>query len=233
VCISFTIAQSLYAGAIGWYQHDCYASQYTPCIYIYAPVPDAPSIVLGDRSSGRSCNVAGRGALGAIAAACQPGPVGFEVPPYLSGSKDDGPKSCDPLLDLRPHALSAVPLIGGVSGAAGGFAEVCAESLILGKRPASRALMSQSAKMFFCFGTYTYLSRVASPDGSPPRPFALCWVLGAVAGGFGIGIVTRVEGVRGVALWKAAVPKGAMVIGTVISVHVTSCRRLLDWVGEE
>jgi hypothetical protein len=33
-------------------------------------------------------------------------------------------------------------------------------------------------------------------------------------------------------LWKGVVPRGAMVIGAVISVHVTSCKGLLDWVSE-
>jgi hypothetical protein len=125
------------------------------------------------------------------------------------------------------------PIVGGLSGAAGGFAEVCLESLVLRKTlPAHKTLSSQSAKLFFCFGMYTYLSRVVSPDVSPPRPFVLCWLLGAVAGGFGSGIVSRVEGVRGKELWRGPVPKGAMVIGTVISVFVTSCKGLLDWVGQ-
>lgn len=136
-------------------------------------------------------------------------------------------------LDRYAPALP-VPIVGGLSGAAGEFAEVCFESLALRKTvPAAKTLMNQSAKLFLCFGTYTYLSRVVSPETSPPRPFVLCWLLGAVAGGLGSGIVSRAEGVRGKELWRGPVPKGAMVIGTVISVFVTSSKGLLDWVGHE
>ena len=53
--------------------------------------------------------------------------------------------------------------------------------------------------------------------------------MGAVAGGLGSGIVAnRMEGVTGRALWVTAVPKGALVIGTVIAVQVTSCATLLQ-----
>jgi hypothetical protein len=79
-----------------------------------------------------------------------------------------------------------VPIIGGLSGAAGGFAEACAESSILGKGPsalaAPRVLASQSVRLFSCFGTYTYLSRAVSPDVSLSGPFALCWVFGSGGG---------------------------------------------------
>jgi hypothetical protein len=44
-----------------------------------------------------------------------------------------------------------VPIVGGLSGAAGGFAEVGLESLVLRKTlPAYKTLLSQSAKLFFC-----------------------------------------------------------------------------------
>ena len=53
--------------------------------------------------------------------------------------------------------------------------------------------------------------------------------MGAVAGGLGSGTVAnRMEGVTGRALRPTAVPKGALVIGTVIAVQVTSCAALLQ-----
>lgn len=135
---------------------------------------------------------------------------------------------------LNQHAPSLpVAVKGGLGGAAGGFVEVCAESLISSRPrlPSSWALANQSAKLFFCFGTYTFLSTTFSPEQLPPKPFPLCWALGAIAGGTGSAIVAALEGVGGAALWKMAVPKGALIIGTVISVHVTSCAAILKRVG--
>ena len=116
-------------------------------------------------------------------------------------------------------------ITGGLSGAAGGFAEVCAESLVSARPhlPSLRALASQSARLFFCFGTYTGLSTALSPDELSPRPFLFCWALGAIAGGCGSGIVARFEGARGPHFWRNGVLKGSLVIGTVIAVQVTSC----------
>ena len=95
--------------------------------------------------------------------------------------------------------------------------------------PPLSALGTQPAKLFFCFGTYTYLSTTLSPRELPPEPFPYCWAMGAAAGGLGSGIVaSRMESIRGRALWAAAVPKGALVIGTVIAVQVTSCAALLQ-----
>ena len=51
--------------------------------------------------------------------------------------------------------------------------------------------------------------------------------MGATAGGFGSGILARVEGIKGRALWKGAVPKEALTIGMVIAVHVTACAEIL------
>ncbi|MCJ1405910.1 hypothetical protein MMC11_009141 [Xylographa trunciseda] len=112
--------------------------------------------------------------------------------------------------------------IGGLSGAAGGLAEICAESLFHRRLPTLAALASQGSKLFLCFGTYTFLSTTFS-DELPPRPFWYCWTMGATAGAIGSGIVARVEGVTGRQLWRGAVPKGALAIGTVIAVQVTSC----------
>ena len=116
-----------------------------------------------------------------------------------------------------------VAIKGGISGAAGGLAEICAQSLFRKELPTIVSMTSQSAKLFCCFGTYTFLSTTLSPQQLPPKPFWYCWLMGAVAGGLGSGIVARAEGVIGSALWRAAVPKGALTIGTVIAVQVTTC----------
>ena len=120
-----------------------------------------------------------------------------------------------------------VAIKGGISGAAGGLAEICTQSLFRKKLPTVVSLTSQSAKMFCCFGTYTFLSTTLSPQQLPPKPFWYCWLMGTVAGGLGSGIVARAEGVTGSALWRAAVPKGALTIGTMIAVQVTICAAYL------
>ena len=129
--------------------------------------------------------------------------------------------------DLARYRVERYPIPvaikGGISGAAGGLAEICVQSLFRNKLPTIVSLTSQSAKLFCCFGTYTFLSTTLSPQQLPPKPFWYCWLMGAVAGGLGSGIVARAEGVTGPALWRAAVPKGALTIGTVIAVQVTIC----------
>lgn len=117
---------------------------------------------------------------------------------------------------------------GGLSGAAGGFAEVCAHSLVHRKVPTATNLAIQSAKLFICFGSYTWLSTTLSPDQLPPKPFWYCWLMGGAAGGLGSGIIARLEGVKGRALLSGPVPKGVTAIGTVIAVQVTSSAKVLE-----
>ena len=93
--------------------------------------------------------------------------------------------------------------------------------------PSLAGLANQTAKLFFCFGTYTYLSTKLFPEQQPPKPFWKCWLMGALAGGLGSGIAAGAEGIRGSALWRSAMPKGAIMIGTVIAVQVTSCAAIL------
>ena len=135
------------------------------------------------------------------------------------------------VFDLARYGVEPLPVPvavkGGVSGAVGGFAEVLAQAVVQRRRPSLASLANQTAKLFFCFGTYTYLSTALSPERQPPKPFWKCWLMGAVAGGLGSGIVAGAEGVRGSALWKSAIPKGAVMIGTVIAVQVTSCAAML------
>ncbi|CAJ2503764.1 Uu.00g111580.m01.CDS01 [Anthostomella pinea] len=117
-------------------------------------------------------------------------------------------------------------LTGGLSGFCGGLAEVTYQSLAFQRRlPALSALANQSCKLFFCFGTYTGLSTRLSEE-LPPRPFWRFWLMGSVAGGVGSGIVGAVEGARGRTLLRAT-GKGALSIGTVIAVQVTSCAQVL------
>lgn len=119
--------------------------------------------------------------------------------------------------------------VGGLGGAAGGFNEVCTQSMLNGRLPHPRALGSQSLKLFFCFGTYTFLSTSLS-DTLPPKPFGWCWMMGLTAGAVGSGIVAALEGVRGKALWAGALPRGSVTVGTVIAVQVTSVAVLLELV---
>lgn len=135
------------------------------------------------------------------------------------------------VFDLARYRVERLPIPvaikGGLSGAAGGLAEICAQSLIRNQLPAMASLMSQSMKLFCCFGTYTFLSTTLSPEQQPPKPFWYCWLMGATAGGLGGGIIARIEGSTGSALWKVAFPKAAITIGTVIAVQVTSCAAFL------
>ncbi|CAF9941191.1 hypothetical protein IMSHALPRED_002462 [Imshaugia aleurites] len=125
--------------------------------------------------------------------------------------------------DLARYRVERLPipvaLKGALSGAAGGLAEICARSLFRKKMPDVASLTKQSAKLFLCFGTYTFLSTTLSPEQLPPKPFWYCWLMGATAGGFGGGIIARAKGVTGSALWRVAIPKGALTVGTVIAVR--------------
>jgi hypothetical protein len=113
-------------------------------------------------------------------------------------------------------------LSGALGGAAGGLNEVMLHSLVSTRRlPPLEAALSQSGKLFFCFGTYTFLSTSLSRE-LPPRPFWKCWLMGATAGCVGSAIMAAVEGARGRSLMMASL-RGTLVIGTVISVQVTTC----------
>lgn len=128
------------------------------------------------------------------------------------------------------HARTA--LIGGLGGASGGLAEVLASSLvsIRPRLPSPSALANQSANLFLCFGTYTFISTTFSKgDGLPPKSFATTWAMGVIAGGIGSGILSAAKGIRSKAL-GSSILKGALVIGTVISVHVTSVAEMLKQV---
>lgn len=134
--------------------------------------------------------------------------------------------------DQTRHVLAPlnlpVWLAGGLGGAAGGFNEVLLHSLLQSRKlPSAMTLAPQTLRLFFCFGTYTFLSTNFS-ETLPPKPFWYCWMLGATAGATGSAIVAALEGTRGKALWGSAVPRGAAVIGTVIAVQVTSCAKLLE-----
>jgi hypothetical protein len=121
--------------------------------------------------------------------------------------------------------------IGGLSGASGGLAEVMLSGVLSTqpKVPTLHAIAAQSSKLFFCFGTYTFLSTTYSKEfGLPPKPFPVALAMGATAGCAGSAILAALEGARGAVLRNSAVG-GALVIGTVISVHVTVCDVMLRW----
>jgi hypothetical protein len=131
--------------------------------------------------------------------------------------------SFDHVRTYTSHFLQLpITLCGALGGAAGGLNEVILNSLVSNRRlPPLNAALSQSGKLFFCFGTYTYLSTHLSRE-LPPRPFWKCWLMGATAGSVGSAIIAAVEGARGKSL-MAATLRGSLVIGTVISVQVTTC----------
>lgn len=156
----------------------------------------------------------------------RPLPVSAWNPMYRSGVRFWA-------FDLARYRVERLPIPtaikGGLSGAAGGLAEICVQSLFRRQIPEIASLTNQSAKLFLCFGIYTFLSTTLSPEQLPPKPFWYCWFLGATAGGLGSGIIARAEGVTGSALWRAAMPKGALTIGTVIAVQVTTCAAFLPY----
>lgn len=110
------------------------------------------------------------------------------------------------------------------------------------KLPDWRTLAEQSARLTLCFGAYTALANGWKERKQekeqvhvelPAKPFWKCWGMGAAAGAFGSAVMWCVkEGVPdGSRRWKmlgAATGKGALVVGTVISVQVTSCRWVMD-----
>lgn len=150
-------------------------------------------------------------------------------------------------------AKSAIPpdlpvsLRGGLAGAAGGvlemgFADICnqikAESSGKSRSltQSIRTTLLHAGKLFLCFGSYTYLANTFSKT-LPPRPFRYCFSLGAIAGAFGTFVITPLEMYSaskvplriGQVLKTACIraPRGAVSIGTVISVQVTSSAWLL------
>lgn len=125
------------------------------------------------------------------------------------------------------HAPVPYYAVAGLAGAAGGFSEVLVQSLLQRSRPTVSGLGSQSTRLFLCFGTYTCLSTTYS-DTAVPKPFWRCWLMGAAAGAVGSSVVGVLEGARGRFLLTTVIPKGAITIGTVIAVQVTSCAALLD-----
>lgn len=140
-----------------------------------------------------------------------------------------------------------VSLKGGLAGASGGFIEMLythAQNALTSRGNARtpnlgmvvNSTLLHSSKLFLCFGSYTYLANTLS-DSLPPKPFAYCLLLGAAAGAFGTAVITPFELYAAkpahttlalsrtlyTALGRA--PRGAVGVGTVIAVQVTSA----DW----
>lgn len=149
--------------------------------------------------------------------------------------------------DLTKSAITTeipVAVRGGLAGAVGGALEMGLTTVYnhyTAAKPVSfqndlRITLLHSAKLFLCFGSYTYLASTFS-DILPPRPFPYCFLLGALAGGFGTTMITPAEvysatrmplkfgQVLKSALTRA--PRGAVGVGTVISVQVTSSAWML------
>lgn len=152
--------------------------------------------------------------------------------------------------DLAKVALPRdmpVSLKGGLAGATGGFVEMALTNLhsgVMGRsdrsspslQTAVRTTLLHSGKLFLCFGSYTYLANTFSAT-LPPKPFPYCLLLGAIAGAFGTTVITPLEmfsaakvplslpKVLQVALTRA--PRGAVAVGTVIAVQVTSSAWIL------
>lgn len=116
---------------------------------------------------------------------------------------------------------------GGISGATGGFAEICAQSLVKLKPPSTTALLGQTGRTFFGFATFTQLWAYTK-EREMSRSFGFCWLVSMVAGTVSSGIMSRAEGAKGAALLLNAWPKGALMTGTTIAVQVTSCASILE-----
>lgn len=188
-------------------------------------------------------------ASGALAGLC--GPTALQVFTTLTTiHRLPNPKNLKPLL-LSPglpkaglrfwtvdqvrartaHTLHA-SLGSTLGGAAAGFLEESLHALGCGKRPVARTVISQTLRLGVCFGIVTHLGTRLTPDSRQPRPFWWYWGLGAVAGAVGNGLASGVvDGVRGRGL-VLAVPRGAVLMGTVVSVQVTSCAGALGMLGE-
>lgn len=141
------------------------------------------------------------------------------------------PRRLSPLVyDLARQLVELLPipvaLKGGLSGAADGFAEIYAQSIFQRSLPSIGSLANQSAKLFFYFGTYTYLSIPLSPELRLPKSIWYCWLIGSTADGFGSGILARLEGIKVRGLWKGTVPTEALTT-TVTAVHITACAEIL------
>ena len=123
---------------------------------------------------------------------------------------------------------------GALAGASGGFFENIIQVVGDRRLPAAKAVAASTSRTFFGFGTFTYLwaSEFASHqpretlNTEPPRPFWRCWSYAGVAGAVASTIVSGAEGFRGRAL-ALAIPRGTLMMGTVISVQVTLCAELL------
>lgn len=123
---------------------------------------------------------------------------------------------------------------GALAGASGGFTENAVQVLRERRLPPAKAVAASTGRTFFGFGTFTYLwasegvrhEARETVNTEPPRPFWRCWVYAAVAGVVASTIVSGAEGLRGKALLRA-VPRGTLMMGTVISVQVTLCADLL------
>lgn len=145
---------------------------------------------------------------------------------------------------ILPERLSA-GLKGGLAGAVGGFLEMAlanahtalTSSKRLSMEVALRTTLLHSCKLFLCFGSYTYLANTYS-ERLPPTPFSYCLFLGGLAGAFGTFVLTPLEmlsaakvqlsprKVLQTAMTRA--PRGAVGVGTVIAVQVTSSAWLLE-----
>jgi len=84
-----------------------------------------------------------------------------------------------------------------------------------------------AAKLSLCFGTFGYLSTTYS-ELTPLNSFWKCWAMGTCAGGVGTAVMGTIDRMLVKNPPLSAMPKGAMVIGTVISVQVTSAAALLQ-----
>jgi hypothetical protein len=138
--------------------------------------------------------------------------------------------------DFTSDKITTPALRGGVSGCVGGLAETLqagAFSAISTKsttplqiRNIGPSLLSHGATLFLCFGGYTLLSTSFYEKQPPPIPTT--FLLGAIAGAFGVPTVACIKngslnGLRGLAA------TGFVRVGTVIGVQVSSAPRMLDW----
>lgn len=138
--------------------------------------------------------------------------------------------------DFSNDKISIPALRGGASGCIGGLAETLQAGVLsavstrstepLRIRTIGPNLLSHGGTLFLCFGGYTFLSTTFYEKQPPPVPAT--FLLGALAGAFGVPTAAAVKN-RSLKGFGSMAATGFVKVGTVIGVQVSSAPRLLDW----
>lgn len=137
---------------------------------------------------------------------------------------------------------SVIVLRGAISRCAGGLAEALQSSILAsistlrnGSHKASTFqpghlasnMFWHGSTLFLCFGGYTLLTTTFSGSHQPP-PAPLCFLLGGLAGAFGVPMVHILRSRSSTGLAVPAL-NGFVRVGTVIGCQVISSHRMLQY----